>query len=101
MCPNPNTPATWGATTGAGGIKVRMETFRNYRNVEGREHFVHVFGYIMEGRTHEQKQALSTAVVGAPTTLLPAVEISSMNVSDFERETYRNAAMVEVDDVAG
>ena len=89
------------ATSGVGGIKVRLETFRNYRNVDGREHFVHVFGYIMQGRTTEQKQALSTAVLGALKTLLPAVEIVSMNVSDFERETYRNATMVESDDVAG
>ena len=89
------------ATSGVGGIKVRLETFRNYRNVDGREHFVHVFGYIMQGRTTEQKQALSTAVLGALKTLLPAVEIVSMNVSDFERETYRNATMVSSDDVAG
>ena len=60
-----------------------------------------VFGQIVEGRTTEQKQALSTAVVQALTTLLPAVEIVSMNVSDFERETYRSATMVKPDDVAG
>ena len=86
------------ATSGVGGIKVRLETFRNFRNVDGREHFVHVFGYIMEGRTTAQKQALTTAVVRALKTLLPAVEIVSMNVSDFERETYRNATMVETHD---
>ena len=89
------------ASSGIGGIKVRLDTFRHYRLVEDREHFVHVFGYIMEGRTSEQKQALATAVVGALTTLLPTVEIISMNVADFERETYRNASMAEAADVAG
>jgi 5-carboxymethyl-2-hydroxymuconate isomerase len=89
------------ATTGVGGIKVRLETFRHYRNVEGHDHFVHVFGYIMEGRSTEQKAALSSAIVGALRALLPAVEIVSMNVADFERATYRNAATVDDPDVAG
>ncbi len=89
------------ATSGVGGIKVRLESFRHYRNVEGREHFVHVFGHIMEGRTTEQKAALSTVVVRALKALLPGVEIVSMNVSDFERVTYRNAAMVELADASG
>ncbi len=89
------------AATGVGGIKVRLETFRHYRNVEGRDHFVHVFAYIMEGRTTDQKAALSNAIVGALRALLPAVEIVSMNVSDFERATYRNATTVDEPDVAG
>ncbi len=89
------------ATSGVGGIKVRLETFRHYRNVEGRTDFVHVFGHIMEGRTDEQKAALSKAVVGALTRLLPSVEIISMNVSDFERASYTNATQVNSEDVAG
>jgi 5-carboxymethyl-2-hydroxymuconate isomerase len=89
------------ASSGVGGIKVRLDTFRHYRLVEDREHFVHVFGYIMEGRTSEQKQALSTAVVGALTRLLPTVEIISMNVADFERESYHNADMAKPADMAG
>ena len=88
------------ASTGAGGIKVRLQSFRHYRNVEGREHFVHVFGYIMEGRSAEQKAALSTTVVRALKALLPDVDIVSMNVFDFERATYRNALMVELTDAS-
>ena len=88
------------ASTGTGGIKVRLEPFRHYRNVDGGEHFVHVFGYIMAGRTAEQKAALSARVVRALKRLLPSVEVISMNVTDFERASYRNATMVEADDVA-
>lgn len=87
--------------TGVGGIKVRLQPFRHYRNVEGREHFIHVFAWIMEGRTTEQKSALSTAVVRALRRLLPQVEIVSMNISDFERASYRNATIVDLTDVAG
>ena len=89
------------ATTGVGGIKVRLEPFRHYRLVEGRKDFIHVFGWIMEGRTVEQRSALSTAVVRALKRLLPQVEMVSMNVAEFERATYRNAAIVDLEDVAG
>jgi 5-carboxymethyl-2-hydroxymuconate isomerase len=83
------------ATSGVGGIKVRLRTFRHYVNVDGHEHFVHVFAYVLEGRTPEQKKALSERVVRALKAVLPAVEIVSMNVQDFEKATYCNATMIE------
>jgi 5-carboxymethyl-2-hydroxymuconate isomerase len=89
------------AATGVGGIKVRLQPFEHYRLVEGREHFVHVFGWIMEGRTTEQRAALSAAVVRALKRLLPEVEIIAMNVTEFERLTYRNATMVALEDASG
>ena len=82
------------AETGVGGIKVRLNPYRHYVNVDATEHFVHVFANIMEGRTPEQKRDLSTKVVRALKALLPRVEIISMNVREFEQSTYCNAAMV-------
>jgi 5-carboxymethyl-2-hydroxymuconate isomerase len=82
---------------GVGGIKVRISPYRDYLNVDGHEHFVHVFGYIMEGRSQEQKRLLSTRVVRVLKTLLPTVEIIAMNVADFEKATYCNAPMVQAD----
>jgi len=89
------------ASEGVGGIKVRLESYEHYRNVDGQEHFVHVFGWIMQGRTAEQKRDLTEVVVGALTALLPRVEIISMNVSDFERASYYNATMIEAPDGTG
>ena len=89
------------AGSGVGGIKVRLRPYRHFTNVDGREHFVHVFANIMEGRTRAQKQALSERVVRALKELLPAVEIISMNVRDFEKATYCNATMVEAGDAPG
>lgn len=83
------------AGVGVGGIKVRLRPYRYFTNVDAREHFVHVFANIMEGRTRAQKRALSESVVRALKGLLPAVEIISMNVRDFEKATYCNATMVE------
>jgi 5-carboxymethyl-2-hydroxymuconate isomerase len=89
------------APSGVGGIKVRLRPFKYFTNVDGRVHFVHVFANIMEGRTRAQKQALSEKVVRALRELLPAVEIISMNVRDFEKATYCNATMVEIGDPPG
>jgi 5-carboxymethyl-2-hydroxymuconate isomerase len=83
------------ARSGAGGIKVRLHPYRFFTNVDAREHFVHVFANIMEGRTAEQKKALSEKVIRTLKGLLPGVEIISMNVRDFEKATYCNATMIE------
>jgi 5-carboxymethyl-2-hydroxymuconate isomerase len=83
------------ASSGVGGIKVRLNPYRYFTNVDAHGHFVHVFANIMEGRTQEQKKALSEIVVRTLKELLPAVEIISMNIRDFEKATYCNAAMVE------
>ena len=86
------------AINGVGGIKVRLRPYRYFTNVDGHEHFVHVFANIMEGRTPAQKKALSEKVVRALKALLPTVEIISMNIRDFEKSTYCNAPMIEIGD---
>lgn len=88
------------AASGVGGIKVRINPYRHFTNVGGYEHFVHVFGNIMEGRTRDQKKTLSDTVVRNLKALLPTVEIISMNIRDFEQATYCNASMVRVGDLA-
>ena len=83
------------ADSGVGGIKVRLNPYRHFLNVDGRQHFVHVFSSIMEGRTIEQKRDLSERIVRTLKTLLPTVEIIAMNVRDFEKATYCNRPLVE------
>jgi len=89
------------ASGGVGGIKVRLHPYRHFTNVDAQEHFVHVFANIMEGRTTEQKKALSEKVIRTLKELLPAVEIISMNIRDFEKATYCNAAMIGTGDASG
>lgn len=84
------------ARNGVGGIKVRLRPYRHFVNVDGHEHFVHVFANIMEGRTQEQKKALSERVVRALKELLLGVHIISMNIREFEKATYCNATMIEL-----
>lgn len=82
------------AATGAGGIKVRLNPYKHFLNVDSQSHFVHVFANIMEGRNQQQKHNLSHKVVRALKAVLPAVEIISINIRDFEKATYCNAAMI-------
>ena len=83
------------ATSGVGGIKVRLNPYSHFLNVDQHQHFVHVFANIMEGRSQEQKRDLSDRIVRALKSLLPAVEIISINVRDFERATYCNRPLVD------
>ncbi|WP_448554525.1 5-carboxymethyl-2-hydroxymuconate Delta-isomerase [Thalassotalea montiporae] len=78
-----------------GDIKVRTNSYSTYL-VGGTEtgSFIHVFANIMQGRTVEQKAALSKAVVERLTELLPSVSNIAMNVNDFEKASYCNKAML-------
>lgn len=72
-------------------IKVRVERFEKSM-VGGKINapFVHVFGYIMQGRTTEKKAQLSKAIVARLNEMLPEVPNIAMNVYDFEAATYFN-----------
>lgn len=77
-----------------GDIKVRIQTHDHYTVGNTQEDFLHVFGYIMQGRTVEQREALSTSIVKRLKELLPDVPVISMNVMEFEKATYTNRTMV-------
>lgn len=77
-----------------GDIKVRVQAFDEFIAGEGSDDFIHVFGNIMEGRTAEQKATLSRRIVSALNGLFPQVPIISMNIRDFEKESYCNKTMV-------
>lgn len=72
-----------------GDIKVRVERFeKSMVGGEINRSFLHVFGYVMEGRTTEMKAALSRAIVARLNEMLPDVEAIAMNIYDFEAATY-------------
>lgn len=71
-------------------IKVRLRPFEHYDVGNMRKDFIHVFAYIMEGRTTEQKADLSRRVVTKLKGIFPNVPVISMNISEFEKATYCN-----------
>lgn len=75
-------------------IKVRINPFSYYNNGNSLNDFMHVFGYIMEGRDTDQKSRLSKAIVTALNTILPEVPVISINIKDFEKATYFNKTMI-------
>lgn len=77
-----------------GDIKVRVNPFKVYSVGNKREDFIHVFAHIMQGRTTEQKANLSQLVVSKLITLFPDIPNIAINISDFEKATYCNRAML-------
>ncbi|MEF9477233.1 5-carboxymethyl-2-hydroxymuconate Delta-isomerase [Chryseobacterium sp. 1B4] len=75
-------------------IKVRLQPFQYYRLGTGKKDFLHVFGYIMQGRTTDQKAGLSKQITSRLSELLPEISFLSVNISDFERATYSNKALL-------
>ncbi|MFN8242915.1 MAG: 5-carboxymethyl-2-hydroxymuconate Delta-isomerase [Ferruginibacter sp.] len=82
-------------------IKVRINSFTHYQLAPGKENFLHLFGYIMEGRTVEQRAALSKAMISRLAALLPRLSVLSMNIQEFELATYCNKAMLHADNPGG
>ena len=71
-------------------IKVRVNPY-NVFDVGGKQtDFIHVFSYILEGRTAEQKAALSKDVVRILTAMFPDVEFIAMSVDEFAIAGYCN-----------
>ena len=77
-----------------GDIKVRIRTYFQYIVGNTQDDFIHVFGFVMEGRTVDQRKELSTSIVTRLKELLPDVPVISMNVIEFDKATYTNRTMV-------
>ena len=75
-------------------IKVRVREYEHYLVAGERDDFIHVFANILEGRTVEQKAALSRSIVGRLVEMFPDVPVISVNVREFEKATYMNRALL-------
>lgn len=75
-------------------IKVRLKPYEYFRLGNQKKDFLHVFGYIMEGRNTEQKTELSKKICAQLTLLFPNISFLSVNISEFESATYCNKALI-------
>ncbi|MBT2746743.1 MULTISPECIES: 5-carboxymethyl-2-hydroxymuconate Delta-isomerase [unclassified Lysobacter] len=75
-------------------IKIRVHPFRTYAVGGGREDFIHTFCWIMQGRSVEQRAALSKAIVGELAEMFPQLPRIAANIDEFERATYFNRTML-------
>ena len=80
---------------GKTAIKVRLNPFQySLIQEEDTQDFIHVFAYIMEGRTAEQKQQLSKNIVTELTELYPNLNVISVQINDIEKATYCNKKLI-------
>lgn len=82
-------------------IKVRLRPFRYFKLGEGKTDFIHIFGNIIEGRSVEQKENLSRKIIERLNETFPDVSILSINISEFEKATYCNKALIHPLNTAG
>lgn len=75
-------------------IKVRINPFQYYNVANSKSNFLHVFAYIMQGRTTAQKADLSRRIVSRLKEMFPEVPVISINIMDFEKATYCNKTMI-------
>jgi 5-carboxymethyl-2-hydroxymuconate isomerase len=79
---------------GKDDVKVRIRPYQLYTTGNTKNDFVHVFGYIMQGRNETQRLDLSQRIVRKLKTLFPDVPVISMNVMEFEKATYCNRNLI-------
>jgi len=75
-------------------IKVRLRPYQYFKLGEGKRNFIHIFGYIMEGRSVTQKKNLSRRIIERLKEMFPAITILSINIAEFEKATYTNRALI-------
>ena len=90
----PHSVAASSGLFAANDIKVRINSFTEYRVGNMERDFIHIFAHIMAGRTTEQKAILSRAMVAELMALFPKVDNIAMNVSDFDKQSYCNRDML-------
>ncbi len=78
-------------------IKVRVNPYIRYDVGGKKTDFIHVFGYILEGRTAEQKAKLSASVVKTLVAMFPDVEFIAMNVDEFDKAGYCNRHLLHTE----
>lgn len=80
-------------------IKVRIQPYQYYQLGKNKTNFLHVFGFIMEGRHTQQKAHLSKQITSQLTKLLPDISFLSVNISEFEAATYTNKALINPNNI--
>lgn len=82
-------------------IKVRLNPYKYYKLGDGKTSFIHIFSYIMEGRSVEQKADLSKKIIERLNQMFPDISILSMNIKEFELATYSNKSLINPLNISG
>lgn len=69
-------------------IKIRIEPRKGFRLHDKYKEFLHVSGHILSGRTDEQKNEISNAVLAPLKTLELTSVFVSVEIVDIHRESF-------------
>ncbi|GAO41754.1 5-carboxymethyl-2-hydroxymuconate Delta-isomerase [Flavihumibacter petaseus] len=75
-------------------IKVRVNPYSRYEVGGKPTDFIHVFGYILEGRTDKEIADLSQSIVKPLVDLFPDVEFIASSIDEFTKIGYSNRNLV-------
>ena len=75
-------------------IKVRLRPYQYFKLGKNKKDFIHIFGNVMEGRSIEQRADLSQKIIERLNEIFPDVAFLSINISEFEKATYSNKALI-------
>jgi 5-carboxymethyl-2-hydroxymuconate isomerase len=78
-----------------GDFKIRLRPYQHFTLGAGKSDFLHIFGYIMEGRSTEQKAVLAGTIIERLNGLFPNISFLSINIAEFEQATYSNKALID------
>ena len=74
-------------------IKTRAMAYKYHRTGQTRDSFLHVAVHLLDGRSDEQKCALSETILGAIEPLLPEVASVGVEIIDIHRASYRKRVL--------
>jgi 5-carboxymethyl-2-hydroxymuconate isomerase len=74
-------------------IKTRAIAFAQHRTGQTQDSFVHVALHLLDGRSDEQKVALSEGVLARIEPLLPRVVSVGVEICDMHRASYRKRVL--------
>jgi 5-carboxymethyl-2-hydroxymuconate isomerase len=66
-------------------IKVRVNPYIRYEVGGKPTDFIHIFSYILEGRTEKEKSDLSKRIVKSIVALFPGVEFIAASIEEFSK----------------
>ncbi|MBM7074359.1 hypothetical protein JQC92_20420, partial [Shewanella sp. 202IG2-18] len=75
-------------------IKVRLRSYDEDSIGNEAKPFIHVFSFILKGRSESQKEHLSKLVVGKLSEILPDTLHISMNIQEVEKEDFFSRKML-------
>ncbi len=70
-------------------IKVRVRHYEDYLSAGKPGDFIHVIGFIMGGRTTEQKRKLAERILNKLKDFAKGVPAISVDIRDMDPETYQ------------